>query len=273
MCVYVCKRQLLNNVISEASASITFNYLSLWGAGGDGGKIPEGPRGPCKPQDLLCRTHLSPPPPWSPWAMHLLRAASFPRPRRAPHIKPTLISAEDPFVPSPGPQGHHFPQGHPLQSPCFPQGAGPELEASARTLGPKFPGVQKNPGVRSSTGTHAWGVSRASRSVWPGWGRGPPKHMLLTSPRQPLPSLGDRRSASCSPSMPATVPACLMPRCPGVPHPSFLRYSEGARTSLLAEVTPSLKPFGDRVTWLQEASAHKVPMAWGAPRGPWGLQH
>lgn len=135
------------------------------------------------------------------------------------------------------------------------------------------PWVQSSPGVRSSTGTHAWGVSRASRSVWPGWGRGPPKHMLLTSPRQPLPSLGDRRSASCSPSMPATVPACLMPRCPGVPHPSFLRYSEGARTSLLAEVTPSLKPFGDRVTWLQEASAHKVPMAWGAPHGSWGLQH
>ena len=33
MCVYVCKLQLLNNVILEASASITFNYFSLWYAG------------------------------------------------------------------------------------------------------------------------------------------------------------------------------------------------------------------------------------------------
>lgn len=30
MCVRVCKLQLLNNVISEASASITFNYFSQW---------------------------------------------------------------------------------------------------------------------------------------------------------------------------------------------------------------------------------------------------
>ena len=29
MCVYVCKLRLLNNVIPEAPASITFNYLSL----------------------------------------------------------------------------------------------------------------------------------------------------------------------------------------------------------------------------------------------------
>lgn len=49
MHVYVCTLQLLNNVISEASASITFNYFSPWCVGSrccDNSAIPGAQRTP-----------------------------------------------------------------------------------------------------------------------------------------------------------------------------------------------------------------------------------
>lgn len=60
MHVYVCKLQLLNNVISEASASITFNYFSLWCAGSrrsDNRARPPGAWRP--PEGLLCPLGLA----------------------------------------------------------------------------------------------------------------------------------------------------------------------------------------------------------------------
>lgn len=55
MRVYVCKLELLNNVISKTSASITFNYFSLRCAGWRRGDKYAGPWSPRAPRGRLCR--------------------------------------------------------------------------------------------------------------------------------------------------------------------------------------------------------------------------
>lgn len=57
------------------------------------------------------------------------------------------------------------------------------------------------------------------------------------------------------------------------PNPCLLSYGGGAQARCPSTVTPPLSPLERGVTWLQEASVHRVPTAWGCSRVPghfWG---
>lgn len=87
MCVYVCKLRLLNNVIPEAPASITFNYLFLRCSGS---RCTDSAPPPGEPMDPGGRSaggaHPLAPPPRGPGpgSMSPRAPASFPGPPGAP---------------------------------------------------------------------------------------------------------------------------------------------------------------------------------------------
>lgn len=155
--VCVCKLQLLNNVISRTSASITFNYFSLRRAGSRHhdnrvGPPSREPRGGC-----------SPPPPGARGWEHFLPGTQLPRAPRRPHLL-----HPQPESPSPHPQAHSNITSHEgSQGPHLPN----PQSASSATGAPES-AVVAGVGPQPIRGPSPWEVERASQGR--GWCPAPP---------------------------------------------------------------------------------------------------
>lgn len=151
MCVYVCKLWLLNNVIPEAPASITFNYLSLRCSGSRCTDSLPPPGEPMDPGGSSAGgAHPLAPPPRGPgpgaerrgWEHVPEGPCLLPRAPGSPPVAKTLISsAPDPLL---GPAQAHSdrpstggPRGDAFKAPNTPdRPEEPPSQVSARTAGP-----------------------------------------------------------------------------------------------------------------------------------------